>query len=82
LNIKLILKACFGLLCLVGPRVHFQDTQFLTEIDAHLTLNSYLRTYLQAKDDREGGDSEQFTQHPNLFEAADEVAASNGVRLG
>jgi hypothetical protein len=62
----LILTGCFGLLCLVGPQVHCQDTQFLLEIDAHLTVNSYLRAYLQAKDDREGGDPEQFTFGPNI----------------
>jgi hypothetical protein len=43
-----------------------QDTQFLPEIDAHLTWNSYLRGYLQAKDDREGGDPTQFTFGPSL----------------
>lgn len=43
-----------------------QDTQFLPEIDTHLTLNRSLRTYLQAKDDREGGDPEQFTFGPSL----------------
>src|SRR5271168_56933 len=36
--------------------VHAQDVQFLPEIDAHLKLDSTLRVYLQAKDDREGGD--------------------------
>jgi hypothetical protein len=45
---------------------HGQDTQFLPEIDAHLTWNSYLRGYLQAKDDREGGDPTQFTFGPSL----------------
>jgi hypothetical protein len=45
---------------------HAQDTQFLPEIDAHLTWNSYLRGYLQAKDDREGGDPTQFTFGPSL----------------
>ena len=43
-----------------------QDTQFLPEVDAHLTLNRSLRTYLQAKDDREGGDPEQFTFGPSI----------------
>ena len=43
-----------------------QDTQFLPEVDAHLTLNRSLRTYLQAKDDREGGDPEQFTFGPSV----------------
>lgn len=43
-----------------------QDTQFLPEIDAHLRLNSRFRLYLQAKDDREGGDPMQFTFGPSL----------------
>lgn len=50
--------ACLG--------AHAQDNQFLPEVDAHLTLNQSLRTYLQAKDDREGGDPEQFTFGPSI----------------
>jgi hypothetical protein len=56
-----LLLACFG--CLP---VHSQDTQFLPEIDANLSVNSHFRTYLQAKDDREGGDPTQFTFGPSL----------------
>jgi hypothetical protein len=47
-------------------RVHAQDIQFLPEIDAHLKLNSNFRVYLQAKDDREGGDPQQFTFGPSI----------------
>ncbi len=43
-----------------------QEVQFLPEIDAHLKLNSYLRTYLEAKDDRDGGDPQQFTIGPSI----------------
>jgi len=43
-----------------------QDTQFLPEMDAHLTVNHYLRGYVQAKDDREGGDQTQFTFGPSV----------------
>ncbi|HUL33554.1 MAG TPA: DUF2490 domain-containing protein [Candidatus Eisenbacteria bacterium] len=43
-----------------------QESQFLPEIDAHITLNSTFRAYLQAKDDREGGDPNQFTFGPSL----------------
>jgi|SRR5271165_2505682 len=43
-----------------------QDLQFLPEIDAHLQLGSYIRTYLQAKDDRDGGDPPQFTIGPSI----------------
>ncbi|HTQ97870.1 MAG TPA: DUF2490 domain-containing protein [Candidatus Acidoferrum sp.] len=43
-----------------------QESQFLPEIDAHLTLNSTFRAYLQAKDDRDGGDPTQFAIGPSL----------------
>jgi hypothetical protein len=43
-----------------------QETQFLPEVDAYLKLNSHARAYLQAKDDREGGDPVQFTFGPSL----------------
>jgi hypothetical protein len=43
-----------------------QSVQFLPETDVHLTLNSYLRTYLQAKDDRDEGASDQFSIGPSL----------------
>jgi hypothetical protein len=66
LNTNLILMALFSLVCFIGPPVSAQDTQFLPEIDAHLTLNSHMRAYLQAKDDREGGDPEQFTFGPSI----------------
>jgi len=57
---------CALLTCLTGLPAHSQDTQFLPEIDAHLKLNSTFRTYLQAKDDREGGDPTQATIGPSL----------------
>jgi len=43
-----------------------QDTQFLPEVDAHLTVKSNFRAYLQAKDDRDGGDPVQFTFGPSI----------------
>src|SRR5215469_12509662 len=43
-----------------------QDTQFLPEIDTYLTLNPTVRLFLQAKDDREGGDPQQFTFGPSM----------------
>jgi hypothetical protein len=43
-----------------------QDVQFLPEVDAHLKLNSLVRVYLQAKDDRDGGDPTQFTIGPSI----------------
>jgi hypothetical protein len=51
---------------LCGLPLRAQDTQFLPEVDAHLTLNSIVRAYLQAKDDREGGDPTQFSIGPSL----------------
>jgi hypothetical protein len=47
-------------------RAHAQYNHFLPEIDEHLTLNSSFRGYLQAKDDREGGDTSQFTFGPSI----------------
>jgi hypothetical protein len=52
--------------CIAGIGVHAQDVHFLPEIDGHLTLNSSFRIYVQAKDDREGGDPQQFTFGPSL----------------
>jgi hypothetical protein len=43
-----------------------QDVQFLPEIDAHLKLNSFLRVYLQDKDDRDGGDPTQNAIGPSI----------------
>ena len=43
-----------------------QDIQFLPEIDTYLKLNSTFRLYVQAKDDREGGDPQQFTFGPSV----------------
>lgn len=54
------------LACVGYPPIHAQNTQFLPEIDAHLTVNSYVRFYLEAKDDREGGDPHQSTVGPSI----------------
>jgi hypothetical protein len=43
-----------------------QSPQFLPEVDAHLKLNSDFRTYVEAKDDRDGGDPTQFTIGPSI----------------
>ena len=43
-----------------------QDVQFIPEIDAYLKLNSIVRVYLEAKDDRDGGDSTQFAVGPSI----------------
>jgi hypothetical protein len=43
-----------------------QDVQFLPEIDAHLKLNSFVRVYLEDKDDRDGGDPTQNAIGPSI----------------
>jgi hypothetical protein len=43
-----------------------QSNQFLPEVDVHLRLNSTFRAYLQAKDDRDGGQPDQFSIGPSL----------------
>jgi hypothetical protein len=45
---------------------HAQSVQFLPEVDTHVTLNSYARTYLQAKDDRDAGATDQFSIGPSM----------------
>lgn len=58
---KWAILICFG--CLP---TRAQEAQFLPEVDAHLKWNATFRTYLEAKDDRDGGDSTQFTIGPSL----------------
>ncbi len=43
-----------------------QSAQFLPEIDTHLKVNSFMRAYLQAKDDRDEGASNQFSIGPSI----------------
>ena len=63
--LKTICKAAF-LVCFACPPVCAQDVQFLPEVDAYLKLNAAWRAYLQAKDDRDGGDPTQFTIGPSI----------------
>jgi len=62
----MILAAWALLACVECAMAYGQSTQFLPEIDANLKLNNHFRTYLQAKDDREGGDPQQFTFGPSI----------------
>jgi hypothetical protein len=62
---KTICKAAF-LVCFACPAAYAQDVQFLPEVDAYLKLNSAFRLYLQAKDDRDGGDPTQLTIGPSV----------------
>jgi hypothetical protein len=48
------------------PMCYAQDTQFLPEIDTHVAFNPNVRLLVQAKDDREGGDPQQFTFGPSI----------------
>jgi hypothetical protein len=43
-----------------------QTVQFLPEVDAYLKINPVVRTYFQAKDDREEGVSSQATLGPSI----------------
>ncbi len=43
-----------------------QSVQFVPEIDGHLKLNSVLRAYLEAKDDRDAGSPDQFGIGPSI----------------
>jgi hypothetical protein len=55
-----------SLAALVALPVRAQDPQFLPEVDAHLKINSSLQAYVQAKDDRDAGASDQFSIGPSL----------------
>lgn len=44
-----------------------QDVEFLPELDVSYALSSNARIYLQAKEDREGGDPRQATIGPSLL---------------
>lgn len=51
------------LACLPGRA---QNIQSLPELDAHLKLNSAFRVYLEAKEDRDAGDPQQFSIGPSI----------------
>jgi hypothetical protein len=54
------------LVCGTCFSVRAQSPEFVPEIDTHVTLNSYMRTYLVAKDDRDAGASSQFSIGPSV----------------
>jgi hypothetical protein len=60
-----LLKYVF-LVCFACLPTYAQNVQFLPEVDAHLKLNSSFRAYLEAKDDRDGGDPHQFGIGPSI----------------
>ena len=64
-----VLKTCWTSVVLVRLAylpARAQDVQFLPEADAHLKLNSLVRVYLEAKNDRDGGDPTQLTIGPSI----------------
>ena len=65
---KTIRRGTFGafLVCFSCFPARTQDVQFLPEIDAHLKVNSAVRVYLEAKDDRDGGDPTQLGIGPSI----------------
>ena len=56
------------LFCLACVPARAQDSQyeFLPEIDTYLKLTPNFRVYVQAKDDRDGGDPTQFAIGPSI----------------
>lgn len=65
-GIRRIIWGWLGLVYLVCTPARAQETEFIPEINTHLKLNSFLRAYVEAKDDRDGGDSSQFAIGPSL----------------
>jgi hypothetical protein len=54
------------LVCFACLPARAQETQFIPETDTYLKLNSFIRTNLEAKDDRDGGDSTQLAIGPSV----------------
>ena len=46
--------------------VSAQTVGFAPEVDSHLKINSFLRTYVDVKDDRDAGETEQFMIGPSI----------------
>jgi hypothetical protein len=64
-----ILKTCLLIAFLfssTGLPALAQSVQFVPETDTYFKLNSVLRAYLQAKDDRDAGASDQLSIGPSL----------------
>jgi len=53
-------------LLFASTAMNAQSVQFQPEVDSYLKVNSMFRVYSEAKDDRDGGDSTQFTIGPSL----------------
>jgi hypothetical protein len=63
---SIFLIKCAFLVCLACLPARAQAPEFLPEVDTHLKLNSSFRAYLEAKDDRDGGDPPQFAIGPSV----------------
>src|ERR1700722_13498480 len=62
-------RACLTIAALflgVSIPVRAQSLQTVPEIDTHVTVSNFVRTYLQAKDDRDAGASDQFSIGPSV----------------
>jgi hypothetical protein len=62
-------RACLAIAALfLGGwiQVRAQSLQTVPEIDAHVTVNNFMRAYLQGKDDRDAGASDQFSIGPSV----------------
>jgi Protein of unknown function (DUF2490) len=68
-HISVAFAAGMLLTCLGCPKMRAQDSEFQTlpELDTHIELNDSARIYVQAKDDRDGGDPTQFTLGPSIL---------------
>jgi hypothetical protein len=76
-TLRISFRATFGtcglgvllLVCAEGVPARAQKTEngFLPEVDVHYEFNSKARLYLQAKDDRDGGDPQQATIGPSIL---------------
>ncbi len=67
---RAILRVCVLGMLPVCATMHAQEktqAQFLPEIDLHYEFNSNARLFVQAKDDRDGGDPTQFTFGPSIL---------------
>jgi hypothetical protein len=59
--------AAMFLLFAASVRAQKEQTQFLPEVDLHYEFIPTARLFVQAKDDRDGGDPAQFTFGPSLL---------------
>jgi hypothetical protein len=67
MRVRTIVKAWLtAIFTAIGSPVLGQSAEFLPEIDTHLKVNSFMRAYVEGKDDRDEGASDQFEIGPSL----------------